>query len=96
MNYVILGFDGPEGQVRRKLHRTAHLARLEALEAAGRLILAGPLTDGAGSLVIIEAESPEEAETFIKDDPYVLHGVFQRYEVHPFQQVLPRKPASTS
>lgn len=89
MKFVILGYDGPEGQARRKLHRPAHLARVEALAAKGRLVLAGPLTDGAGSLIIIEADSREEAEDFIKNDPYVLQGVFQRYEIHPFQQVLP-------
>lgn len=89
MKFVILGFDGPEGRERRKLHRPAHLARIEALAAEGRLILAGPLTDGTGSLIIIEADSQEEAEAFIKNDPYVLQGVFLRYEIYPFQQVLP-------
>jgi hypothetical protein len=89
VTFVILGYDGPEGQARRKLHRPAHLARVEALAAQGRLVLAGPLTDGVGSLIIIEADSRAEAEEFIKNDPYVLQGVFQRYEIHPFQQVLP-------
>jgi uncharacterized protein len=92
MKFVILGFDGPNGQAKRKVHRPAHLARLEALDAKGRLILAGPFTDQSGSLIVIEAESLSEAQQFAKDDPYAIHGVFARVEVHPFTWVLP-KPA---
>ena len=89
--YVILGFDGPEGAARRKLHRPAHLARMDRLDAQGRVVLAGPLTDAAGSLIVIEAASLAEAEAFIKDDPYVVHGIFERFEVHPFTQVYPKE-----
>lgn len=89
MKFVILGFDGPEGVAKRKVHRPAHLARMDALDAQGRLVLAGPLTDQAGSLIVIEAASLAEAEAFIREDPYVVHGVFERFEVHPFMQVYP-------
>lgn len=93
MKFVILGFDGPEGQARRKLHRPAHLARMEGLDAQGRVILAGPLTDKTGSLIVIEAESLAEAQAFAKADPYTVHGVFERVEVHPFEQVFPKRPS---
>ncbi|MBM4122196.1 MAG: YciI family protein [Nitrospira sp.] len=91
MKFVILGFDGPEGAARRKIHRPAHLARMDALDAQGRVVLAGPLTDKAGSLIVIEADSLAEAESFAREDPYTLHGVFQRVEVHPFTQVYPQE-----
>ncbi len=90
MKFLILGFDGPDGQAKRKLHRPAHLARMDALDAQGRVILAGPLTDKTGSLIVIEAESLAEAQAFAKDDPYTIHGVFERVEVHPFEQVFPK------
>ncbi|HET8579405.1 MAG TPA: YciI family protein [Nitrospiraceae bacterium] len=90
MKFVILGFDGPEGEARRKVYRSAHLARLETLDAEGRVILAGPLTDKVGSLIVIEADSLEEAEAFANEDPYKVHGVFERVEVHPFMQVFPK------
>lgn len=91
MKFVILGFDGPDGAAKRKVHRPAHLARLEALDAQGRVVLAGPLTDKTGSLIVIEADSLEEAEAFAKEDPYTLQGVFARVEVHPFMQVFPKE-----
>jgi len=90
MKFVILGFDGPDGEVKRKIHRPAHLAKMEPLDQAGRVVLAGPLTDKTGSLIIIEAASLEEARRFADEDPYTIHGVFERGEVHPFTQVFPK------
>lgn len=90
MLFVILGFDGPEGPAKRKIHRPAHLARLEALHVQNRVLLAGPLTDGAGSLIVMSADSLAEAQAFAKEDPYTMNGVFERTEVHPFSQVFPR------
>jgi hypothetical protein len=97
MKFVILGFDGPDGQEKRKLYRSAHLANLELLDSAGRVVLAGPLTDQTGSLIVIEADSLEEAHRFASEDPYIVHGVFDRVEVHPFLQVFPKScpPASS-
>jgi len=63
---------------------------MDPLDRAGKVILAGPLTDGAGSLILIEADSLEEARAFAADDPYVTEGIFARYEVHPFMQVYPK------
>ena len=90
MKFVILGYDGPEGEAKRKIHRPAHLANLEPLVQQGRVILAGPLTDKSGSLMVLEFESQAEAEQFANQDPYMVNGVFERVEVHPFMQVLPQ------
>ena len=94
MKFVIIGWDGPDGQAKRPLHRPAHLERLKALQDKGKLICAGPLSDQAGSLIIIEAESLTEAEAFSQGDPYVAEGIFTRVEVHPFTQVLPEEHSS--
>lgn len=89
MTYVILGWDGPEGQSKRPHQRPAHLEHLERLQQQGRLVCAGPFTDKAGSLVIIEADTREQAERMANADPYVTHGVFERVEIHPFKRVFP-------
>ena len=90
MKFVILGYDGPEGEAKRKIHRPAHLANLEPLVRQGRVILAGPLTDKTGSLLVLEFETLAEAEQFAQQDPYTVHGVFERVEIHPFMQVFPK------
>lgn len=90
MKFVIIGYDGPTGEAKRSVHRPAHLANLEQLEKQGRVILAGPLTDKAGSLLVLEFETMKEAEEFARQDPYTIHGVFERLEIHPFMQVFPK------
>ena len=94
MKFVILGFDGPDGGRKRKIYRPAHLAKLDMLHAQKRVLLAGPLTDGTGSLIVISADSLAEAEALAKEDPYTVNGVFERIEVHPFTQVLPKENTS--
>lgn len=91
MKFVIIGMDGPDGQAKRKGLRQAHLERLKRLESEGKLVLAGPFADRSGSLIIIEADSIEEARAFIQKDPYVEQGVFEKVEVRPFTLVLPEK-----
>ena len=91
MMFVIIGYDGPDGEAKRKIHRPAHLANLEPLDKQGRVVLAGPLTDKTGSLLVLKFETRDEAERFAHEDPYTVHGVFARVEIHPFVQVLPKQ-----
>jgi uncharacterized protein YciI len=90
MKFVIIGYDGQEGEAKRKIHRPAHLSHLDPLDKQGRVVLAGPLTDKSGSLLVLEFESLSDAEQFAQSDPYTVHGVFERVEIHPFLQVLPK------
>ncbi len=87
--YVFIGYDGPEGQELRKVHRPKHLERLKDLAKAGKVALAGPFTDGSGSLIIYNVATKTEAELLAKTDPYVMERIFERYEIRPFDKVLP-------
>ncbi|RMD80088.1 MAG: YciI family protein [Gammaproteobacteria bacterium] len=97
--YAIVCTDVPDSLPRRRPHREAHLARLRALQEEGRLVLAGPFpaVDGAdpgpagfaGSLIVAEFPSLEEAEAWAAEDPYRRHGVYAEVLVRPFKQVLP-------
>lgn len=99
MWYAMLGEDGPDGLAGRAKVREAHLARLRALADEGRLLIAGPMpaidapdpgeAGFAGSLVVASFESQADAEQWLAEDPYVVHGVFVRTRVHPFKKVLP-------
>ena len=89
MLFVIIGHDARDAKERRPGTRPAHLAHLEPLSRAGKVILAGPLTDGAGSLIVVEAASLAEVWDLVGRDPYVTNGIFERVEVHPFLQVFP-------
>ncbi len=90
MLFVIIGHDAPDGREKRPAIRPAHLAHLEPLAQQGRLLLAGPFTDGSGSLIVIDADSRAAVWEIVGRDPYVTGGVFNRVEVKPFVQVLPK------
>jgi uncharacterized protein len=87
--YVFIGYDAPNGQELRKLHRPAHLDKLMNLAQAGKVVIAGPFKDGSGSLIVYNVATKTEVELIAKTDPYVMHRVFERYEIRPFEKVLP-------
>jgi uncharacterized protein len=89
MLFVIIGHDGPGGAALRPRIRPAHLDNLRPLDRAGKVKIAGPFTDGSGSLIIVDMESEAEAIAFANSDPYMTGGVFERVEVKPFRQVFP-------
>lgn len=99
MLYAILSDDVTNSSPLRASARQPHLARLKALQEAGRLILAGPHpaidsvdpgTAGfTGSLVIAEFDSLDEATTWANADPYMEAGVYSKVVVKPFKHVLP-------
>ena len=90
MLFVIIGHDAPDAKEKRPQHRPAHLAHLEPLAAQGKIPLAGPFTDGSGSLIVVEAESRQAVWAMVARDPYVVNGIFNRVEVKPFLQVFPK------
>jgi len=89
MLYVIIGHDAPDARDKRPAVRPSHLAHLDPLAKAGRILTAGPLLDRTGSLIILEADSLADAWSIVARDPYVTEGIFNTVEVKPFQQVLP-------
>lgn len=99
MWYAIIATDTPLSLDKRLAHRPAHLARLTDLQNTGRLLLAGPFpaidnvdpgTAGyTGSLIVAEFDSLNAAETWAKEDPFYLHGVYQSVTVKPFRKTLP-------
>ena len=99
MLYAIMSEDVADSLPKRQSARPAHLARLQTLQDAGRLILAGPhpAIDSenpaeagfTGSLIVAEFASLEDAKSWANADPYMDAGVYLRVVVKPFKQVFP-------
>jgi len=99
MFYVIRGTDVPNSLDKRKTARPAHIARLEQLRDAGRLLLCGPLpaidaedpgpAGFTGSLIVAEFDSLEDARAWAQVDPYVSGGVYASVDVSPFRKTMP-------
>jgi len=100
MLYAIVGEDHPGSLEKRLAARPAHLERLEALQAEGRMVLAGPCpaidspdpgpAGFSGSVIVAEFASLEAARAWADADPYVAAGVYARVSVKPFKQVFPK------
>ena len=99
MLYAIIAEDIPNSFEKRMHARPAHLARLNALQNQGRLILAGPhpAIDSAdpgpagftGSLIVAEFSDLAAAKTWAEADPFVSAGVYANVVVKPFRKTLP-------
>jgi len=99
MLYAIISEDVANSLEKRLSVRSAHLARLQDLQDAGRLVLAGPhpaidsenpaQAGFTGSLVVAEFKSLEDAQNWANSDPYLDAGVYARVVVKPFKQVFP-------
>jgi hypothetical protein len=99
MWYAITGEDVPGSLDQRLAARPAHLDRLHALQAEGRLLLAGPFpavdspdpgpAGFSGSLIVAEFDSLDAAQAWADADPYVTAGVYAHVTVRPFRKALP-------
>lgn len=99
MLYSIVGNDVKNSLPLRKSVREAHLARLQQLQDAGRLVLAGPnpAIDSndpgdagfTGSVIVAEFASLDKAQTWADADPYIAAGVYADVSVKPFKRVFP-------
>lgn len=88
-----------EGTVEKRLAvRPQHLARLEKLDAEGRLIAAGampkdpanPQAGFYGSTIIANFDSREALDAWLQDEPFLQAGVYGQIDVKPFNKAFPK------
>lgn len=98
MWYVVIAEDIENSLELRKANRPAHLARLQALQAEGRVLTAGPnpAIDSeepgeagfSGSVMIVDFPSLLEAKAWANADPFVAAGVYAKVTVKPYKQTI--------
>ncbi len=95
--FCVIATDAP-GTLQQRLDlRPQHLERLNALNAQGKLVLAGPCpvnpanpAEGVlGSLLVLDFEDRAALDAWLSEEPFVLHGVYASVEVRPFLKALP-------
>jgi len=94
MLYTFLLIDKPGAQELRQRIRPEHKSYLGAL--ADRIAFAGPLLadDGqtmAGSLLVIDFPSREEAHRWLAAEPFTRAGLYAATSVYAFQNLWPQK-----
>ncbi|BBF76469.1 MAG TPA: hypothetical protein DIT34_10285 [Acinetobacter ursingii] len=89
-----------DGTVEKRLAvRPQHLERLQKLDDEGRLIVAGampkdptnPQAGFYGSTIIVDFDSREALDTWLKDEPFLLEGIYANIEVKPFNKAFPKE-----
>ena len=85
MLFALLCQDKPGALQLRMDTRPVHVEYLEGLNKDGKLAFAGPFLDADGkpdgSLVVVSAETIEEARALSSADPFAKAGVFASVEV---------------
>lgn len=89
-----------DGTIEKRLAvRPQHLERLQKLDDEGRLIVAGampkdptnPQAGFYGSTIIVDFDSREALDTWLKDEPFLLEGIYANIEVKPFNKAFPKE-----
>ena len=86
--YAIICNDKPDSLALRMATREAHLAYVKATTRVG-FKLGGPFlsADGTmiGSMLIVDAATPDDVAAFVKDDPYGKAGLFRSVDIRPWK-----------
>ena len=89
MHYLLFYEAGPDYAERRAPFRGAHLDHARAAVARGELVLGGAYANPAdGAVLLFRGESPQIAEHFANNDPYVVNGVVTRWYIREWTTVV--------
>ena len=99
MPLFVLSCTDREGTLEKRLAtRPLHWARLQQLDAEGRLIVAGampkdpsnPQAGFYGSTMIVDFDSREALDAWLQDEPFLKEGVYSHIDVKPFNKAFPQ------
>ena len=65
----------PAKPVREQAYWDEHARFMDALFDAGKVVLGGPFSDDSGTMVILAAESIEEARRLLEGDPWAQQDI---------------------
>jgi uncharacterized protein YciI len=88
-HYLLIYYTVEEYVDRRAPFREEHLRLVTEAYKRGDVIMAGALADPVDRAVLV-FRSPDKTviEDFIRNDPYVLHGLITRWEIRPWTVVV--------
>lgn len=90
MQFVIKAYDGERKLSKRMEVRPRHLENMSKID--GKVICAGGLLDDEGkmkgSLMVMEFENRAVLEDYLKSEPYIMDGVWEKVDVEQLNVVL--------
>lgn len=58
-----------------------HVEHLRNLDSKGALFLCGPMKDDERGMLILNAKNYEEAESYVKQDPFIVNNCYTSYVI---------------
>ncbi|GAB3263725.1 hypothetical protein GCM10027347_30390 [Larkinella harenae] len=92
MLYVLHAYDYTDDQAidRRMAVRPSHFEGARRLKASHQFILGGALLDPdgkmIGSMLLLDFDSEEQLNDWLKNEVYVTNKVWERIDIKPFRQ----------
>jgi uncharacterized protein YciI len=91
MSFFVLEYRYADLDARARV-RPDHLAYVQSLHQEGKVVLAGPVGDGSGAMMVLQVASEEEARNVVNGDPYTAAGVGVDHVLRPWDVVVPARP----
>lgn len=66
----------------------AHLRYIKDLKAKGKMVAAGPVVSFSWALLLLKADSLDEAQALVDNDPGVKGGLFSEKNVEPWYHIV--------
>jgi len=89
MHYLLIYELCPDYLERRAEVRDAHLKLAWQAVERGDIVLAGALDSPADrAMLLFQGDSPEVAQAFARNDPYVTNKLVERWEVRKWNTVV--------
>jgi uncharacterized protein YciI len=87
MAYFVLESSYADMEARARV-RPRHLEYLEGLNADGKVVMAGPVGEGAGAMVVYQAADEAEVRRLVAADPYSEEGVTVEVSLRAWNVVI--------
>ena len=88
MAYFVLEYRYGDMDARARV-RPEHLAYMRMLNAEGKVVMAGPVGDGLGAMVVYRADEEADVRRLVDADPYTTEGVSTGATIRLWNVVIP-------
>jgi uncharacterized protein YciI len=91
MQFLLVAFDGTDAGAadRRMGARPEHLKNVAVLKKKGEFLFGGAILDEnekmIGSMIVYEFPDRKALDESLKNEPYIINGVWNRIEINPFR-----------
>lgn len=91
MQFLLIAYDGtdPDALQRRLKVREEHLRKISKLKKTGEFLFGGAILDEngkmIGSAIVYDFPDRRALEEWLKEEPYLTTGVWEKTEILPFR-----------